>query len=130
MRDDTKNDYAPGPEGPTLSRGLQGVGKVDGNSITSRTMEKQLSPLVVRIPALVLTPQLQRIVDSSAEDFDVIAVNRAAEISSELAQQVEGLLHYSPSSAHHLVGRIGTNLVDLFPSLKVISNHGVGINRA
>ena len=54
-------------------------------------------------------------------------MNRPAEISSELAQKVEGLLKYSPS-AHHLVGRIGTNLMDLFPNLKVISNYGVGVN--
>ena len=40
-------------------------------------MIKQSRPLVVRIPDLALTPQLQQIVDSAAEDFEMIAVNPA-----------------------------------------------------
>ena len=50
-------------------------------------------------------------------------VANAKEISNELAQKVEGLVHYSPGHYH-----IDANLMDSFPKLKVISNCGVGVN--
>ena len=85
-------------------------------------MEAQARPLVARIPAIELPPQLQQIVDKTANDFDMVVAN-ASEISNELAQKVEGLVHYSPAHYH-----IDANLMDSFPKLKVISNCGVGVN--
>lgn len=85
-------------------------------------MEARARPLVARIPAIELPPQLQQIVDKTANDFDMIVAN-ANEIGNELAQKVEGLVHYSPGHYH-----IDANLMDSFPKLKVISNCGVGVN--
>lgn len=85
-------------------------------------MEARARPLVARIPAIELPPQLQQIVDKTANDFDMIVAN-ANEIGNELAQKVEGLVHYSSGHDH-----IDANLMDSFPKLKVISNCGVGVN--
>ena len=85
-------------------------------------MSARARPLVARIPAIELPPQLQQIVDKTDNDFDMIVAN-ATEIGNELAQKVEGLVHYSPGHYH-----IDANLMDSFPKLKVISNCGVGVN--
>ena len=85
-------------------------------------METQTRPLVARVPIIELPPQLQQIVDGAAEDFEIIVTN-PGEINHQLAQKVEGLVHYSPAHLH-----IDANVMDLFPNLKVISNCGVGVN--
>ena len=85
-------------------------------------MKSAARPLVARLPALTLSPQLQQVVNK-AQDFEMIAVN-PAEISHGLAQRVEGLVKYSPSSHYELDAK----LMDFFPNLKVISNFGVGVN--
>lgn len=85
-------------------------------------METPSRPLVVRFPSLQLPPQLQSIVDETAQEFDLLVAN-PVEISNELAQKVQGLIHYTPD--HY---NVDANLMDLFPNLKVISNCGVGVN--
>ena len=91
--------------------------------LTTSTMENRARPLVARIPSIVLPPQLQEILDKVAKDFEIVATNPAEKINNEVAQKVEGLVHYSPDQYH-----IDANLMDLFPHLKVISNYGVGVN--
>ncbi|KAL9954995.1 hypothetical protein ACROYT_G042588 [Oculina patagonica] len=85
------------------------------------SMEKRLRPVVARIPAIKLPPQLQQIVDKDEDHFDMISVD-PSDVSDELVQRVEGLVNYMSHS------HIDAKLMDLFPNLKVISNFGVGVN--
>lgn len=87
-------------------------------------MEKPLRPVVARIPAIKLPPQLQQIVDKDEDHFDMISVDPVgiSEIGNELVQRVEGLVNYMSHS------HIDAKLINLFPNLKVISNFGVGVN--
>lgn len=88
-------------------------------------MEIHLRPVVVRIPAIILPPELQQVVDEDEVNFDMIVVDPAeiSKLSDDLVQRVEGLVHYTPEHCH-----IDAKLMDLFPNLKVISNCGVGVN--
>ena len=87
-------------------------------------METRLKPVVARIPAIVLPPQLQQMVDEDEAHFNMILIDPAktSEISDELVQRVEGLVNYMS----HMP--IDAKLMDLFPNLKVISNFGVGVD--
>lgn len=86
-------------------------------------MENFTRPLVARIPALELPPQLQQKCDENLKHFDVIVAANPREIAKELADKIQGLVCYS--SKHR---EIDADFMDLFPNLKVISNFGVGIN--
>lgn len=81
--------------------------------------------VVVRIPAIILPPELQQVIDEDEANFDKIVVDPAeiSKLSDELVQKVEGLIHYSPEHHH-----IDSSLMDSFPNLKVISNCGAGVN--
>lgn len=81
-----------------------------------------MKPLVARIPAIELPPQLQQIVDKTIKELDWIVAD-PHDIPKELAETVHGLVHYSPEHYH-----IGANLMDSFPNLKIISNFGVGVD--
>ncbi|KAJ7365363.1 hypothetical protein OS493_005470 [Desmophyllum pertusum] len=90
-------------------------------------METRSRPVVASISVTdsvtTLSPQLQQMANEAP--FNMLAVNPAeisAEISEELVQRIEGLVHYS-GHCH-----IDAKLMDSFPNLKVISNFGVGVN--
>lgn len=88
-------------------------------------MATHLRPIIVRIPAIILPPELQQILDEDEANFDMVVVDPAeiSKLSDELVQRVEGLVHYTPEHCH-----IDAKLMDLLPNLKVISNCGVGVN--
>ena len=88
-------------------------------------METRLRPVVLRIPAIILPPVLQQVIDEDDANFDMVVVDPAeiSKLSDEVVQRVEGLVHYTLEHCH-----INANLMDLLPNLKVISNFGVGVN--
>lgn len=88
-------------------------------------MATHLRPIIVRIPAITLPPELQQILDEDEANFDMVVVDpvEISKLSDELVQRVEGLVHYTPEHCH-----IDAKLMDLLPNLKVISNCGVGVN--
>ena len=101
------------------------LGKSGQSALQSLAMETHSRPVVMRIPAITLPPQLQQVIDEDEANFDMVVANPAeiSKLSDEIVQRVEGLVHYSPEHCH-----IDAKLMDLFPSLKVISNCGVGVN--
>ena len=86
-------------------------------------MENCQRPLVARIPALDLPPQLQQTFDENLKHFELIVAANPRDIAKELADKIKGLVNYS--SKH---SKIDADFMDLFPNLKVISNVGVGVN--
>lgn len=86
-------------------------------------MENCQRPLVARIPALDLPPQLQQTFDENLKHFELIVAANPRDIAKELADKIQGLVNYS--SKH---SKIDADFMDLFPNLKVISNVGVGVN--
>ena len=90
--------------------------------ITSLTMGTQARPLVARTPIIELPDELQKTIKEASKDFEAINID-LDQITKEMARRVEGLLLYMPVNL-----RINSKVMDYFPSLKVISNCGVGIN--
>ena len=89
----------------------------------SFVMEASSRPVVVRFPAIILPPELQKMVDEADIDMIVANPSEVFQMSEESTRRVAGMVLYTKTYC-----KISGELMDCFPNLKVISNFGAGVD--
>ncbi|RMX53406.1 hypothetical protein pdam_00014238 [Pocillopora damicornis] len=89
----------------------------------SFVMEASSRPVVVRFPAIILPPELQKMVDEADIDMIVANPSEVFKMSEESTRRVAGMVLYTKTYC-----KISGELMDCFPNLKVISNFGAGVD--
>ena len=89
----------------------------------SFVMEASSRPVVVRFPAIILPPELQKMVDEADIDMIVANPSEVFQMSEESTRRVTGMVLYTKTYC-----KISGELMDCFPNLTVISHFGAGVD--